>query len=173
MLGVLATGAGSLGIAFCSAVSVSTCCSSTVLAIVSVSLAVDPSESALDPAYSVTDPIEGVSDVTDLVPASSRTRNCEMEGLTLAEGGEEDLAEGGEEDRVGDVSPLNGLAGRCCCARMSCSTLLSVLYRAVPNLALLLLLFLAGSLPKDALPPSSASSLISSRRVLESAGEAV
>ena len=165
MLGVVATGAGSLGVTFRSAGSISTCCSSTVLGIVSVSLAVDPSESALDSAYSVTDPIEGVSEVTDRVPASSRTRNCEMEGLTPAEGG--------EEERTGDVSPLKGLAGRCCCARMSCSTLLSVLYRAVPNLALLLLLFLAGSLPKDALPPSSASSLISSRRVLESAGEAV
>jgi hypothetical protein len=111
MLGVLARGAGSLGVKFRSAGSVSTCCSSTVLAMVSVSLAVDPSESALDPAYSVTEPIEGVSEVTDLVPASSRTRNCEMEGLALAEGG--------EEDRVGDVSPLKGLAGRWCCARIS------------------------------------------------------
>lgn len=77
-----------------------------MLGIVSVSLAVDPSESALDSAYSVTDPIEGVSEVTDRVPASSRTRNCEMEGLTPAEGG--------EEERTGDVSPLKGLAGRCC-----------------------------------------------------------
>jgi len=164
MLGGLAIGAGSLGVTLRSAGSVSTCCGSTVLRLVSVSLAVDPSDSAFDPAYSVTEPTDGVSEVIDRVPESSCTRNCEMEGLTLAEAG---------EDRGGDVSPLNGLAGRCCCARISCSTLLSVLYRAVPNLALLLLLFLAGSLPNDALPPSSASSLISSRRVLERAGEAV
>jgi len=164
MLGVSATGAGSLGVTSRSAGSISGCCTSIVLGMVSVSLAVDPSDSALDPAYSVTDATEGVSEVIDLERESSCTRNCEIEGLRLAEG---------DEDRVGDVSPLNGLAGRCCCARISCSTLLSVLYRAVPNFALLLLLFLAGSLPKEALPPSSASSLISSRRVLESAGEAV
>jgi hypothetical protein len=44
------------------------------------------------------------------------------------------------------------------------------LYRAVPNLALFAR---AGAFGDDVPPPSSASSLISSKRVVESAGEAV
>jgi hypothetical protein len=83
---------------------------STELGIVSASFVVVMSECAIDPAYSVTDDTEGVSEVIDRVPESSRTKNCEIEGLRLPEG---------EVERLGAVSLRSGLAGRPCCARMS------------------------------------------------------
>jgi hypothetical protein len=134
-----------------------------VLGVLSVSFVIVTSESAIDPAYSETDVTEGESEVMDRVPESSRTKNCEIEGFSPGEG---------EIERFGAESPLSGLEGRPCCARISCSTLRSVLYLAVPNLALFARAGICGKaeLPP---PPSSASSLISSRRVVDSAGEAV
>lgn len=163
MLGVLIETVGSIGVrsSSLSAIGSSTFGSSISLGIVSVSFAAEASDSAIDPAYSVTEAAEGVREVIERVPESSRTRNCEIEGF---------IPPVGEDERVGAVSLLNGLDGRCC-ARMSWSTLLSDLYRAVPNLALFAR---AGALCADAAaPPSSASSLISSKRVDERAGEAV
>jgi hypothetical protein len=105
-----AIGSGDIESIWCSAEGVSSLSRSTELGMVSGSFVVVMSESAIDPAYSVTDDTEGVSEVIDRVPESSRTRNCEIEGLRLPVG---------EVERLGAVSPLSGLAGRLCCARMS------------------------------------------------------
>lgn len=112
MLGVVIETVGSMGVSSSSgsAIGSSTFGSSIVLGIVSVSLVVEASDSALDPAYSVTDAAEGVREVIERVPESSRTRNCEIEGF---------IPPGGEVERAGAVSLLSGLAGRCCCARIS------------------------------------------------------
>ena len=127
----------------------------------SVSFVIVISDSAIDPAYSETEVTEGESEVIDRVPESSRTKNCEIEGFDPGEG---------EVERCSAESPLSGLEGRPCCARISWSTLRSVLYLAVPNLALFARTGICG---KAEPPLSSASSLISSRRVVDSAGEAV
>ena len=81
-----------------------------MLGVVSVSFVVVISDSAIDPEYSVTDATEGVREVIDRVPESSRTRNCEMEGLSEVVG---------EVERLEAVSLLRGLVGRPCCARIS------------------------------------------------------
>jgi hypothetical protein len=109
-MGATGSGSGDVISICCSTDGVSTRSESTELGMVSGSFVVVMSESAIDPAYSVTDDTEGVSEVIDRVPESSRTRNCEIEGLRLPEG---------EVERLDAVSLLSGLAGRPCCARMS------------------------------------------------------
>lgn len=133
---------------------------SEVLGIVSVSLAVEPSDPALEPAYSVKEVVEGeVRDVIERLPSSSRTINCESEGLDIV------------EDSVGADSLetcMEGGFGRSW--RMSWSTRRSILYCLVPNIEPWLLCVRVG---RGMLPGSSPSSLISCKRELEVEGEAV
>ena len=111
-LGVLmeATGSGDVGSIWFSVADTSTFSMSTVLGVLSVSFVIVISESAIDPAYSETDAMEGEIEVIDRVPESSRTRNCEIEGLRAGEG---------EVERFGADSPRSGLEGRPCWARIS------------------------------------------------------